>query len=147
MQTEDPATTALWARVKADHDTRAFTQVQLSEKHGVTLSALKYRARRDLWAPRYRSKSVDRPMIIARMFRVLELQVLNLETEMNDMAQTAQRSGDKEVSLLGKLASNLDRLMDLDARADGKPGKRRRTKQMQDIRNKLVERIEQLKRS
>lgn len=137
----------LWRRIKADHDTKQFTQKQLCEMHGVTPSALKWRIKRDLWSPRYRSRVVDRPQIIARMFRVLELQVKSLETELDDMERRAGRSGDNEASLLGKLAGTLDKLIALDAKAANKPVSRQRTKRMEDIRQKLVERIEQLKRS
>lgn len=138
---------ALWARVKADYDTGEHTQLELCARHGVTPSQLKYRIKHHLWTPRYRSKAVDRPLIIARLFRVLELQVKNLETEMNEMADGAKRSGEGEVAVLGKLAANLERLMDLDARLPEKRRGKQQTRHMQDIRNKLVQRIEQLKRS
>jgi hypothetical protein len=137
----------LWRRVKADYDTKQYTQLQLSKMHGVTLSALKHRIKTHLWEPRYRSKQIDRPQIIARLFRILELQVKDLEMEMNEMAQSARRSGDKEVTLLGRLAGNVGKLMELDAQVPHKRRGAQRTKQMEDIRNKLVERIEQLKRS
>lgn len=80
------------------------------------------------------------------MFRVLEKQVMDLEMEMTEMTRASRRSGGKEVVLLGKLATTLDKLMDLDGRAGEGRRTRQRTKEMQDIRNKLIERIEQLKR-
>src|SRR5690606_26127004 len=108
-----PAAEVDWGPILADHVTGHYTILALAERHGVTASALKYRMKRDLWPPRYQSKVVDRPMIIARMFRVLELQVRNLEVEMNKERDTG-RSGEQEVALLGKLASNLEKLMALD---------------------------------
>ena len=137
---------ALWLRVRADRELGELNQIELAAKHGVTLSALKYRIVRDLWPRRNRSKVVDRPMIITRMFRVLERQVADLEMEMAQMSRDARRSGEKEVALLGKLAGNLDKLMDLDSRAGEGRRTRQRTKEMHDIRTKLIERIEQLKR-
>jgi hypothetical protein len=142
-----PREVPLWAAVKADHDTGNYTQQQLCDMHGVTRSALNWRIKRDTWTRRYSTKSVNRKQIIARMFRVLELQVKSLETEMNEMERGARRSGDREVSLLGKLAGNLDKLIALKATPGNKADNRKGTKHMEDMRNKLVERIEQLKRS
>lgn len=136
----------LWACVRLDHEVGKLTHDELVAKHGVTRSALKYRIKRDLWARRKSSSAVDRPMIITRMFRVLELQVADLEMEMADMARGSRRSGEKEVALLGKMAGNLDKLMELDREAGEGRRTRQRTKDMQDIRNRLIERIEQLKR-
>jgi len=132
----------LWLRVRADYD-QGLTHLVLAEKHGVPLSTLKDRIKKELWPPRKRSRLVDRPMIITRMFRVLEIQVVDLEMEMAEMARASRRSGEREVVLLGKLAGNLDKLMELDAQAGEGRRTRQRTKQMQDIRNKLIERIEQ----
>lgn len=136
---------ALWQRVRADYDA-GMTHQALIAKHGIAKSTLTGRIRRDLWPPRRRSSSVDRPTIITRMFRVLEKQVMDLEMEMTEMTRASRRSGGKEVVLLGKLATTLDKLMDLDGRAGEGRRTRQRTKEMQDIRNKLIERIEQLKR-
>jgi hypothetical protein len=142
---DDEEKLALWARVRADYDLK-LSHRKLAEKHGVPISTLKDKIKQELWPPRRRSRLVDRPVIITRMFRVLELQVKDLETEMAEMARNAKRSGEKEVALLGKMAVNLDKLMELDRAAGEGRRTRQRTKDMQDIRNRLIERIEQLKR-
>lgn len=148
MAQEDVAlpSAADWAPIRRDYEGSALTQQELVAKYGISASALKWRIKRDLWRPRYRSKVVDRPLIIARMFRLLERQVRDLENEMDEMSTARKRSGDKEVALLGKLAGNLEKLVQLDARlAEGK-APRRNSKQIEDLRSKLIERIEQLKR-
>lgn len=137
---------ALWARVHADYDELKLSHRELVAKHGVPISTLKDKIKREMWTPRKRSRLVDRPMIITRLFRVLELQVADLEMEMAEMARGSKRSGEKEVALLGKMAGNLDKLMELDRAAGEGRRTRQRTKDMQDIRNRLIERIEQLKR-
>lgn len=135
-----------WAPIRRDYEEGALTQAELVAKYRISHSALNWRIKRDLWRPRYRSRIVDRPLIIARMFRLLERQVRDLENEMDEMSTASRRSGDKEVALLGKLAGNLEKLMQLDARmAEGK-APRRNSKQIEDLRSKLIERIEQLKR-
>lgn len=134
-----------FAAARQDYEGGNGSQVVVAARYGLTLSALKWRIKRDVWKTRYRSKSVDRPQIIKRMFRVLELQVKDLEMEMARMAQEDKRSGDREVAVLGRLASNLETLMKLDAKAERKP-RARREKEIQLIREKLTRRIENLVR-
>lgn len=137
---------AKWALIRIEYESGQGTQASICLKHGITQSQLNWRIKRDLWVRRYRSKVVDRAQIIVRMFRLLERQVMDFETEMNEMSRTERRSGEKEAALLGKLAGNLEKLAALDLRMTAKEPGRRQTRQMQDIRNKLIERIEQLKR-
>ena len=58
-----------------------------------------------------------------------------------------RRSGEKEVVLLGKIAANLEKLMALDGTGPTTNSRARsRSKDIVDLRSKLVERIEHLKR-
>lgn len=131
---------ARFAAARRDYEGGNGTQAVIAARYGLTLSALKWRIKRDVWKTRYRSKSVDRPLIIKRMFRVLELQVSDLEAEMARMAQEDKRSGDREVAVLGRLASNLDTLMKLDAKLERKP-RAVREKEIKAVRDKLTKRI------
>ena len=82
-----------------------------------------------------------------RLFRVLEMQVMHLEMEMETMATTNTKSGEREVQLLGRLAGNLDKLVKLDRDVSGPNKRRERTaKEIADMRNKLARRLEQLQR-
>ena len=145
MHDHDPDREIDWPGVRADYDA-GMLLADIYARHRISSSQLSARINRELWPRRNRSRVVDRPMIITRMYRVLERQVMDLEMEMADMTKTAKRSGDREVVLLGKLASNLDKLMDLDVRAGEGRRTRQRTRDMQDIRQQLIARIEQLKR-
>jgi hypothetical protein len=140
------AEAARWAPIRIDYEETDETQNAICARYGVTHSQLNWRIRRDLWVRRYRSKVVDRPQIIVRMFRVLERQVMDLETEMSEMSRNKSRSGDREAALLGKLAGNLEKLVALDLKVPARESGRRQTRQMQDIRNKLIERIAELRR-
>jgi hypothetical protein len=75
-----------------------------------------------------RTVPVDRRKIIARLFRILELQVMDLEEEMDQMHRDQRRSGEKELTVLSKLAGNLDKLITLDPAPPATA--KRRTKQM-----------------
>lgn len=81
----------------------------------------------------------DRTALIKRLFRVMEKQITKLE---NDMAD----SGDKEVALLGSITRNLEKLIDLDQKEHGRKPDRRRTRALDDLRQKLTDRIEHLRK-
>jgi hypothetical protein len=134
-----------WDVVRLDYDDGMLIK-DILNKHGISSSQLSARINKEVWPRRNRSRVVDRQMIITRMFRVLERQVVDLELEIQDMARSGKRSGDKEVVLLGKIAGNLGKLMELDSRAGEGRRTKRRTKDMTDVHHKLIERIEQLKR-
>ena len=144
---DDDRETAFWAEVRADYEATGDTQKVVADRFKVTVSALKWRVTHEFWAPRHRSRGTGRPLIIARMLRVLELQVKDLETEMRELGLAKKRSGEKEVVLLGKLVGNLDKLLHLDRGVSQHGAGLRRSRQMEDIKGKLIERIEQLKRS
>ncbi len=137
---------ARWVRIRADYDD-GMLLAQLYVKHSISSSQLSARINKDAWPRRNRSRVVDRSMIITRMFRVLERQVVDLELEMSQMARSGTRSGDREVVLLGKLASTLGKLMEFDTLAGEGRRTKARTRQMTDVHHKLIERIEQLKRA
>lgn len=81
----------------------------------------------------------DRPALISRLFKVLEKQIQLLEENMAS-------PGDKEVALLGTITRNLEKLIDLDRKeGDGKTDKRR-SREIDDLRQKLVARIDQLRK-
>jgi hypothetical protein len=128
-----------WAAVRAEYETGEETLAVIAARHGITPSALSWRAKKQLWLSRYRTGNVDRPQIIKRMFRVLELQVLALEGNM-------EKTGEKEVAVLGKLASTLEKLIDIDNAATAAARPRAQRKDIEELRNKLAQRIAQLKR-
>lgn len=134
-----------WQNIRADYD-EGMLLAEIYAKHRISSSQLSARINKELWPRRNRSRVVDRPMIITRMYRVLERQVMDLEMEMADMTRRSARAGEKEVMLLGKLAGTLGKLVDLDALAGEGRRTKTRTKQMKEVHHKLIERIEQLKR-
>jgi hypothetical protein len=82
---------------------------------------------------------LDRPELIRRLFHVLEKQITQLETDMAN-------PGDKEVAVLGTITRNLEKLIDIDQKESGRKPDRRRTRNLDNLRQKLTERIEQLQK-
>ncbi len=122
--------------------------MEVAASFGVSRSGLLWRAKRDLWKRRNRTHTgTDRSSIIRRLFRVLEMQVMHLEAEMDEMTTKQTRSGEREIELLGKLAANVDRLTRLEtatARPDKDDGYT--DQEVAEMRNKLAKRLDQLKR-
>ncbi len=80
----------------------------------------------------------NRMILIRRLFKLLEGQITNLE---NNMAS----SGDKEVALLGTITRNLEKLMDLDQKERTRKPNKKRTRELDELRQKLSDRIEHLR--
>lgn len=134
-----------FAAARRDYESGQGTQVEIAERYGLKLSALKWRIRRDLWKTRYRSKQVDRPQIVKRLFRVLELQVIDLELEMQQMAMDNKRSGEREAAVLNRLATNLEKLVKLEGATQTR-ARPPREAEIKRMREKLTQQIENLVR-
>ncbi len=142
---ETPEDEARFAAARRDYENGLGTMVAIGARYGITQGAIKWRIKRDLWTRRYNSKQVDRPLIISRLYRVLEMQVRDLELEMSAMAADNRRSGEREVAVLGRLAANLETLTKLDAKAE-RSARPERNREIKRVRDKLTVQIENLVR-
>ena len=82
----------------------------------------------------------SRKLLIGRLFIVLEKQIERMENTMPDTAN------DKEISLLGQIVRNLEKLVEMDTRQnslpeDGQKGKASNSKKIQALRTKIYERL------
>jgi len=126
-----------WQAVRTDYEDGNGSLEEICRRYSITRSGIAWRVRQQLWSPRRSQPEAQRPLIIKRMFRLLERQIKQLEENMTE-------TGEKEVAVLGKLASTLEKLIDIDkAASPPKPPAQR--KDMQGLRNKLAQRIAQLK--
>jgi len=126
-----------WDLVQIDYRYGRLTIAAICRKHGITRGDLLLRAARHRWQT-LRTDDTDRDILIGLMLGVLERQITHLE----NVEMTA--TGDKEVVVLGKLASTLEKLIDIEDRAKAPAGQ---GEDMQALRTKLARRIENLKRS
>ena len=125
-----------WDIVAEDYRWGRITIPAICRKHGIGRNELLQRAARHKWKT-LRDDTTDRVILIGMMLGVLELQIGHLEGV--DMTQT----GDKEVAVLGKLATTLEKLIDIEDKSKAPAGT---GENMQELRNKLARRIENLKR-
>jgi hypothetical protein len=83
-----------------------------------------------------------RRAILNRLFRLVSHMVMNLETEMK---ADGAKVGDKETAMLGQLVATMGRLIALETTEAGIKDAKRNS-ELLDIRDKLVRRIDELKR-
>ena len=125
-----------WDIVFEDYYWGRITIPAICRKHGISRGELLQRAARHKWKT-LRTHFTDRVILIGMMLGVLEQQIGHLE-EVN-----MTRTGDKEVAVLGKLATTLEKLIDIEDKSKAPAGA---GENMQELRNKLARRIENLKR-
>ena len=130
-----------WQAVRADYESRLGTVKGICASYRTTVSALTWRKNKEHWTPRRDRRSGDRQAIIARMFRLLLRHVKQLE------GQSVTQTGEKEVAVLGKLASTLEKLIDIDDAAAAPPRPAVQQQDMKELRHRLAIRIAQLKSS
>lgn len=90
-----------------------------------------------------KTKIPSRKLLIGRMFVVLEKQIERMENIMPENAD------DKEIALLGQLVRSLEKLVELDCKHQGLTkdtlkSETKNSRQMQDLRTKLNQRLHQL---
>lgn len=135
MSDEASAPVVDWAAVQSDYERSNGTLPEICARYGITEAQLRHRRERHGWHLRHDWALRVGPLI-ARMMRVLDGQVRELERRMTEPV-------DKNAALLGTMTKTLEKLIELDeSQRARKPAKR---KEMSDIRNKLAARIEQLK--
>jgi hypothetical protein len=129
---------AEWDVIRPHYEDGPQTVIQLTKEFQVS----KYALRRAGIAFRWRLRSprvIDRGDVIERLFRLLDAQIFELE---NDMT----KAGQGEVAVLGKLVGTLDKLIAIKDAESARRHPKRTTRQITDIKTKLIERIERLKR-
>lgn len=125
-----------WDDVRAEYESRQFLPADICRRHGITQAQLRYRREQEHWL-HLRAKPVRPEALMARMLKVLDQQVKLLEAAVNDPI-------DKQANVLSTHIKSLDKLIELGA---ARPNVAPPTKKdMTDLRNKLVKRLEQFNR-
>ncbi|MEQ1902426.1 MAG: hypothetical protein ABL866_17035 [Devosia sp.] len=126
--------------LEADYADLTISGRRIYAKYHISKSTLTKIVREQGW-PWRAPKPVNRHDIIDKLFRLLDRQTKELEA-------SKVKSGSAEVMALSKLVASLGRLIDI---KDAESAKRRANEaprhEMSEIKRKLIERIEQLKRA
>lgn len=129
-----------WIAIRAAYEAREKKVIDIIVEYGVAQRVLYDRMRAEGWIRRSALRPSTRAGLIGRMYRLLERQIRRLETGMDDF-------GEKEVTILGTLTRNLEKLIELDVREEGRDGKASSRTDIETLRQKLAERIEKLRKS
>ena len=89
-----------------------------------------------------RGQPPSRKVLITSLLRLMRRMQEKVE---NDMSKDDAQVGEKETMILMRMVNATARLIDLEAREEG--ATRHDSKEIQDIRNKLLQRIDELKRT
>lgn len=124
-----------WGLVRAEYEGRLFLPRIICERHGITISQLRYRRQCEGWLSQ-RERRPKEAVLVARMLKVLERQIRQLESAMDQPI-------DKQTNTLATQVKTLDKLIELGAaERNVEPASR---KDMTDLRAKLAERLAQYK--
>ncbi len=132
---ERPA--SFWEEVRQVYVANEKTLREIQQDFELTPGEFDY-ARQQLGWPRRRTPVATRKQLIRRLFKMLDRMLTKLETEMIT-------AGEKEVAVLGRLVHSMSKLIAIEGTA-GTKATPRETREMDDIRRKLVARIDELKR-
>lgn len=130
-----------WPAIRADYEADDLTIVEICARHGVALSALYARRRKQQWAPRQPPTYDERAEIITRLFRLLDRHLQLMEA---DMGKSESKTGEKEARVLSSLARTLDKLIEMDAGERKRRPIASRDSDMAALRRELAERIVKL---
>jgi len=127
-----------WAAIRTAYETTPERLTQLAARFSVHWQAINARVLKEGWKQHDAGRSGDRQSLIDRLITMLERQIGYLEAAM-------KTSDEKEVTLLGNMARTLEKLIDLDAKVAGKKPDKKRDRELEDIKRKLADRIDQLR--
>lgn len=128
-----------WTLVRADYEGDVETVDAVAAKHGITKGRLLYQARARGWRPRNRHHGGGAASLLLRLFRLLERQIHQMESEGAPM-------GEKEAAALGKVAATLEKLIEIERASAPRKAARTQSKDLQTLRKKVAERFAQLSR-
>ncbi len=127
-----------WDAVEADYlGGEKLTDVY--ERHGVTKGEFDHHRRQAGWPLRHKAP-INREKLVGRIFWLVNHQIAKMEKIMDG-------GGEMDVAVLNQLVGALGRLMRFEAGSAKGQKAPRQTAELQDIREKLVRRIEELKRN
>ena len=134
----DVSTERDWAAIRVDVELGAMTYNAICRKHRVSRGELLRRIRDNRWSVAERDDLASRRIMIDGVFWALERQIDKLgETELG------QDVG-KEAAVLHRLATTLDKLIEIDTASTGRKLNPRESRDMTQLKTKIAERLDEL---
>lgn len=134
MAGEQPAD---WEPVKREYEESWGTLDEIARRHGITVDALRWRAKKGGWLKLTRRRDASGPALLSRVYRLLERQIFHME-------QRPEPMNDKDAAALTRVAATLERLMAV-KRLERKPARAKRpSKDLEALRKKIADRFDEL---
>lgn len=117
----------------------------LAARFVVPQEAIAERVRQEDWRRRGRNRTDQRQTILDAMFRILERQLVEMETRLWARAHAEEKDNDmasKDMAALANMARTLEKLLEFE-KVDPGARKPMTEKQSEELRAKLAKRIEQ----
>lgn len=124
-----------WVAIREEYEGRLFLPKVICKRYGITSAQLRRRREVEGWLSA-RTRRVQKGDLVARMMKVLDRQIRQLETAVNEPIE-------KQVGALSASVKTLDSLIGMGAATpNAEPASK---KDVTDLRNKLAKRIEQFR--
>lgn len=127
-----------WEAVEKDYFNPAIKLVELLATHELTKGEFDYHRKLAGWPPRNKAP-VNREKLVGRIFWLINQHLAAMETNMNAGSHT-------DVAVLNQLVGSLGRLIRFETGSRRAHKAANPTTDLENIREKLVQRIEELKR-
>jgi len=125
--------------VRADYEARTKKVSDILAEYDIISDDLYARIETEDWRRRTKPHSPTRQTLIVKLFRILERKIEQVEMTMDQPL-------DKEVAILGNLTRNLEKLIELDLMEKSRRGTGTKRADMDSMREKLVKRIDLLRK-
>lgn len=127
-----------WAAIRRDVEIGDMTYNAICRRHRVSRGELLRRIRDNRWSVAERDDLASRRIMIDGLFWALERQIDKLGEA--DLGEDVSR----EATVLHRLATTLEKLIEIDGRATGRKLNARESREMTELRTKIAERLDEL---
>lgn len=125
-----------WAAIRAAYEANRVPVAQIVAEHGISRWRLHEQMRRENWTRRQRRQVSARAMV-RRLLAVLDDRIGRLEDAGGEVAQDA--------ATLNTMARTLEKLIALEGQQEKKKPDPKRRREIEELRQKLAARIDQLR--
>lgn len=127
-----------WARIRAEYEAGEVPIDELVATHAIKRNQLNYHRRKENWT--LRNPVTGKRGLLKRMLSLIERQIARMEQKMNEEPMSAT-----EMRMLESMTKAIDRIGAMEvAEKKARPGRVRMDPELEAIRERLVQRIQEL---
>lgn len=124
-----------WDAIREEYEGRLFLPAIICKRYGITPAQLRYRREVEGWLS-FKARVVRQEDLVARMLKILDKQLTRLEMAVDEPIE-------KQAKVLSEEVKTLDKLIEMGAaQRNAEPPTK---KDVTELRNKVIKRIEQFR--